>query len=172
VVLRQASAVVVPLAVWAFCGLAVVDAVVEGTPGYLATVAAVMAAIAFATWLVLASPCLVVESEGLRIVNPVRVHWVPFAALDTVSVRGLTTVTLLPGAARTRPITSWNAPGVPRRYTAETAPVAAAVERARRAWEQRQRGGAPPALVATTWRWRPGLVLLLLVAANIAIWLR
>ncbi len=171
-VLRQASAVVVPIAVWAFCGLAVVDAVVEGTPGYLARVAVVMAAIAFATWVVLASPCLVVEAEGVRIVNPLRVHWVPFGALDTVSVRGLTTVTPLPGAARARPITSWNAPGVPRRYTAETAPVATAVERARRAWEQRQRGEAQTALVSTTWRWRPALVLLLLVAVNIAIWLR
>jgi hypothetical protein len=130
-----------------------------------------MATIAFGAWVVLASPCLVVERDGLRIVNPFRVHWIPFGALDTVTVRGLTTVTARQESGGLRTVTSWNAPGQPRRYAA-TAPVVEVVERSRSVWEQRQRGREAPAVLTTSWRFGPGLVLLTLLAADIAIWLR
>ena len=172
VVLRQSGAVLVPVAVWIFCGLAVVDAVVEGTTGYALRIAVLMATIAFGAWVVLASPCLVVDREGLRIVNPLRVHWIPFAALDTVTVRGLTSVTARHGSGRLRSITSWNAPGVPRRYAAETAPVADVIERSRNSWEHRSGGPDATAVMSTEWRWRSGLAFLALLGANIAIWLR
>jgi hypothetical protein len=172
VVLRQSGAVLVPVSVWIFCGAAVVDAVVEGTTGYAIRVAVLMATIAFGAWVVLASPCLVVERDGLRIVNPFRVHWIPFGALDNVTVRGLTTVTARQDSGALRSVTSWNAPGQPRRYAATVAPVVEVVERSRGAWEQRQRGQAAPAVLTTSWRLGPGLVLLALLAADIAIWLR
>ena len=171
-VLRQTGAVLVPAAVWLFCALAVADAVVEGSLGYALRITVLMTAIAFAVWLVLASPCLVVEREGLRIVNPLRVHWIPFAALETVRVRGMTSVTARHQSGRSRSITSWNAPGVPRRYTPSTAPVASLIESFRTSWEHSAGVGGAAAAVSTSWRWRPALVLLALGAANIAIWLR
>jgi hypothetical protein len=121
---------------------------------------------------VLASPCLVVESDGVRIVNPLRVHWIPFGALDSVTVRGLTSVTARLGSGQLRSITSWNAPGVPRRYVAETAPVANLIERSRNSWEHRGGGPHATAVLLTELRWRPAVALLVLVAANIAIWFR
>ncbi len=172
-VLRQSGAVLVPVAVWIFCGLATADAVVEGTTGYALRVAVVMGTIAFGAWMLLASPCLVVDRDGLRIINPVRVHWIPFGALDTVTVRGLTSVTARHASGRLRSITSWNAPGLPRRYVAETAPVAVLIERSRTSWEHRAAGGPHAAAVLSTeWRWRPTLAFLAMVAANIAIWFR
>jgi hypothetical protein len=170
VVLRQGGAVFVPVLVWLFCARAVPDAVVEGSAEFALRTALVMAAIGFATWLVLASPCLVVERAGLRIVNPLRVHWVPYDALVLVRVRGLTTITVAQPSGRPRAITSWNAPGVPRRYTTAAVPVAEVIERYRTSWEGGDRAGTPP--FATAMRWRSILVLTLLVGVNIAIWLR
>ncbi len=168
-VLRQAGAVLVPVAVWVFCVVAVADAVVEGSAGYALRVVVLMSCIAFAVWMVLSSPCLVVLRDGLRVVNPLRVHWVPFAALETVRVRGLTTVSARHSSGRVVSITSWNGPGLPRRSGAETAPVTATIERFRAAWE-RTDSEDPPVLAVTTWRWGPALALLGLLAANVTIW--
>jgi hypothetical protein len=171
VVLRQTSALLVPVAVWVFCAGAVADAVIEGTTGYAVRVLVLMAAIAFAAWMLLASPCLVIEVEGLRVVNPVRVHWVPFGALDAVRVRGLTAVTVRTESGRLRTITSWNAPGQPRQLAGVAAPVAETIERSLAAWEARA-GDSAGAVLVTTWRWQSALALLALVGANIAIWFR
>ena len=171
-VLRQTGAVLVPAAVWLFCAVAVADAVIEGSAGYALRITVLMTTIAFAVWLVLASPCLVVEREGLRIVNPLRVHWIPFAALDAVRVGGMTTVTARHQSGRSRSITSWNAPGVPRRFTPSTAPVASVIETFRSSWESSAGAEGRAAVVETSLRWRLAMVLLALVAANIAIWLR
>lgn len=170
VVLRQGGAVGVPVLVWLFCAAATLDAVIEGSTGFALRTALLMTTIAFAAWVVLASPCLVVEREGLRIVNPLRVHWVPYDALELVRVRGLTTVTVARPSGPPRTITSWNAPGVPRRYTAATAPVAEVIERYRGSWERSGRRDA--AAFGTTWRWRSVTVLAVLSGVNIAIWLR
>lgn len=182
VVLRQGGAVLVPVVVWLFALLAVGDAVVEGTASYVVHVVALMAAISLATWLVLASPCLVVEPAGLRIVNPLRVHRVPFEVLEGVRVRGLTQVTARQEGGDSTTITSWNAPGMARRAGTEPQPdaVEVVVERRRSAWERGVRDRGAPATVdaalvpvlATTWRWQPALALGVLVLANISIWLR
>lgn len=175
VVLRQTGAILVPVAVWAFCLLGAVDAVVEGTTGYAVRVIVLLVTVAFGVWQVLASPCLVVEPDGLRIVNPLRTHWVPFAALDTVDVRGLTSVTARHASGRPRRITSWNAPGVPRLFTPTTPPVAVVVDRFRTTWERGAEGavdGAAAATLSVETSWRGSvLVLLALLGANIAIWL-
>ena len=171
VVLRQTGAVLIPVAVWALCVLALADAVVEGTPTFAVRVGVVASAVAWAVWVGLASPCMVVERAGLRIINPLRTHWVPYGALDEVRVRGLTSVTARHVSGRLRSITSWNAPGVPLRYTAAAPPVATVIEHFRSDWEQRSTGDTE-ALATTSWRWRPALALLALVAASIAIWLR
>src|SRR3954464_8086845 len=89
-VLRATNTLLVPVAVWLFCVGAVIDAVVEGDLGFVVRAVVLMATLAFAAWMLLASPCLVVEADGVRIVNPLRVHWIPYAALVDVRVRGLT----------------------------------------------------------------------------------
>ena len=170
--LRQSGAVAVPVLVWAFCAAVVVLSLVEdGSAGGTARTTISMASIAFLAWMFLFSPCLVLERDGLRVVNPLRAHRVPFAALEEVQVRGLTSLVVrIPGGGLTR-ITSWNAPGIPRAYTVATPPVAQAIEQRRASWEQTHRSVAPAALV-TTWRGRPLLGLLLVVLVQITIWWR
>ncbi len=142
------------MALWLFCAVAVADAVIEGTAGFTVQVVALMSLLAYAAWMLLASPCLVVEADGLRIVNPMRVHWIPFGALDDVRVRGLTTFVAREEGGRLRSVTSWNAPGQPRKYAAATPPVAGIIERARVSWESRTRGVTTTAVMVTSWRVR------------------
>ena len=170
-VLRQRGAVLVPAAVWAFCALALLDAVLEGTPGFAARTAVLMTGIAYAAWLVLASPCLVVGRAGLRVVNPLRVHDVPFAALLDVRVRGLVSLVVRSDSARPHIVTSWNAPGVPRAGGLARGTVPATVDRTWSAWD-REHGADPSARMTTAWRWRPILLLGLLVGLNVTIWWR
>ena len=171
VVLRQRGAVLVPVAVWAFCALALLDAVLEGTPGYAARTAVLMTGIAYAVWLVLASPCLVVDRAGLRVVNPLRVHDVPFAALLDVRVRGLVSLLVRSDSARPHVVTSWNAPGVPRGGGVARGIVPATVDRPWSAWG-REHDADASSRMTTAWRWRPILLLGLLVGVNVTIWCR
>lgn len=119
--LRQAGGVLVPVAIWLVGLVAVGDAVLEGTVSYAVQTITVTAAICWAAWVGLFSPRLEVAHDGLVVVNPLRVHAVPFAALDDVRVRGLVELAYrAAGAAgeagdRVRRVTSWNAPGLPRR---------------------------------------------------------
>jgi hypothetical protein len=161
---------VVPAAVWLFCALATVDAAVEGSARYALRVAPLMAAVAWSAWQMLASPSLVVHGAGIRIVNPLRVHEIPFGALLEVRVRGLTSVGVRHESGGARVITSWNAPGLPRRATAPMAPVGPVVERFRGSWE-RTHVDDGTAVVTTSWRWRSTSVLLGLILLNVAIWL-
>ncbi len=87
--LRQAGGVLVPVAIWLVGLVAVGDAVLEGTVSYAVQTITVTAAICWAAWVGLFSPRLEVAHDGLVVVNPLRVHAVPFAALDDVRVRGL-----------------------------------------------------------------------------------
>lgn len=171
VVLRANGALLVPGVVWVFCFLAVVDSVVEGSLGLALRTTVLMSAIAFGAWMGLASPCLAVGHDGLRIVNPLRIHAIPFGALDSVRVRGLTVVTARVASGRLRSVTSWNAPGVPRRFTPATAPVATLIERFRSEWEHGS--AARVTSVATaSWRARPAMLLVVLLTVNIAVWWR
>jgi hypothetical protein len=115
VVLRQSGAVLVPLAVWLVGAACVVDAVVEGSAAYAVQTVVVVAAVSFLVWVGLFSPRLEVGTDALRVVNPVRVHEVPYAALGDVDVRGLVVLSYRGEGDRPRRVTSWNAPGVPRR---------------------------------------------------------
>jgi hypothetical protein len=170
-VLRAKNTMLVPIAIWAFCFGAVADAVIEGSASFIVHVVVLMAGIAFLAWMALASPCLVVQVDGLRVVNPLRVHWMPYAALGEVRVRGLTTLTARTSTDEVRSVTSWNAPGQPRTHTLDTPSVAELIERSRSAWEHRAGAGETAGMV-TSWRLREIAVLAVLVVANIAIWFR
>ena len=149
-VLRQSGAVLVPLAVWLVGAACVVDAVVEGSAAYAVQTVVVVAAVSYLAWVGLFSPRLEVGTDALRVVNPLRVHEVPYAALETVDVRGLVVLSYRGEGDRPRRVTSWNAPGLPRRRPArgpsgprgrvpgtpavEQSPSTVTLERARDAW--------------------------------------
>jgi hypothetical protein len=86
-------------------------------------------------------------------------------------VRGLTALVVRDRAGRLRRINSWNAPGVPRAYSATTPPVVQAIEQRRGSWEGSGRSD-PAAVLVTSWRWRPLLGLLLVVLVQVTIWWR
>ncbi len=115
VTLRHSQAVWIPIVVWAVCALAVGDAVIEGTPGYAVRVAVLVAAIAYVVYVTLARPSLEVDGDGVTIVNVMHTNRIPFGALEDVRVGGLASVFARTAGGGTRKITSWNAPGVPRR---------------------------------------------------------
>lgn len=183
---------IAPIAVWIFCGLAAADALIEGTTGFAVRTALILAAVAYAAWLVLASPHLSVDPGGVTILNPARVVRVPFGALVDVRVGGLASVVARVAGDRLKTVTSWNAPGAarsrPRRPvrggargsapTADTLEVAhraevlLAVDRFRTPWEREHPSGDPWATATTTWRWREWAVLAALVIVNVAIRLR
>lgn len=168
VVLRQTGAVVAAVAVWVFCGLATLDAALEGTVGFAVHVGAVMLLVAYATWMLLASPCLVVSVAGLRVVNPLRRHEVPFGALVHLRVRGLTSLEVRRGPGRSRTVTSWNAPGAARGPADRVSVVSVAVERFLTAWE-REHAPSDDTFATTSWRWPQVLLLAALVTLNISI---
>lgn len=170
VVLRQSGAVLVPVVVWVFCVLVTVLSLLEdGSIADTGRTVLVMGSVAFLAWMFLSSPCLVVEPSGLRVVNPLRSHWVPFGALDDVQVRGLTTLVVrTAGGGRAR-ITSWNGPGLPRAFTTALPPVARAIEQRRGSWERTGRAD-PDAAPLTTWRWRPLACLIFVALVQVTIW--
>ncbi|MCW2801504.1 MAG: hypothetical protein JWQ70_2976 [Aeromicrobium sp.] len=106
---------VVPIAVWVCCVLASADGIIEGTAGFAVRTILAMVAVAYATWIVLFSPCLEVDAEGITIVNLVRIVTVPFGALVDLRVGGAVSVIARFAEGRERKVTSWNAPGVTRR---------------------------------------------------------
>ncbi len=119
VILKQTGlSRVVPIAVWVFCVLASGDAIVEGTLSFAVQTVAVMAAVALATWLLLFSPHLAVDADGVTIVNPLRVVRVPFGALIELKVGAVVSIVARVAEGRDRKITSWNAPGSARRRPA------------------------------------------------------
>ena len=107
VVLRQSGAVLVSVVVWVFCAfLVTLSLFQDGSAADTGRTLLVMGSIAFLDWMFLFSPCLVLERSGLRVVNPLRAHWVPFEVLDDVEVRGLTTLVVRTGPERRSRITS------------------------------------------------------------------
>ena len=106
---------VVPIAVWVFCVLACADAIIEGTASFAFHTIAALAAVALAVWIILFSPNLGVDAEGITMVNPIRVVRVPFGALIEVKVGAAVSVLARYTGGTERKITSWNAPGVSRR---------------------------------------------------------
>lgn len=197
ITVRQAGlSRIAPIAVWIFCVLGTADALIEGTTGFAVRTVLILTAVAYAAWLVLASPHLSVDPGGLTILNPARVVRVPFGALVDVRVGGLASVVARVGVDRLKTVTSWNAPGAPRsrprrparggargsaltvdpfevahRATSQSE-VLIAVDRFRTPWEREHPSGDPGATATTTWRWREWVVLAALVVVNVAIRLR
>lgn len=170
VTLRNSQAVWVPAVIWVFCAFVLVDAIVEGTAVYAIRVGLLMAAVAFIVFVTLAKPALMVNNEGLTVVNVARTHRIPFGALIDVRVGGLTNL-----VARTpqgeRKITSWNAPGVKRSPTNGESEVERLIRNRWESW-QSQHPGVGPETVTSSWNKREGIAVIAMIAVNIAIRLR
>jgi hypothetical protein len=193
---------VVPIAVWVFCVLACADAIIEGTASFAVRTIVALAAVALAVWIILFSPNLGVDAEGITMVNPVRVVRVPFGALIEVKVGAAVSVLARYAGGRERKITSWNAPGVSRRRPVrqvggiggpgaagmmtsrnslpvpplrpkdQGSQVAIAVDGARAHWDQMHPEGDSAAVATISTRWREWVLLALLIGLNVAIRLR
>ena len=115
ITLRHSQAVWVPIVVWAMCALAVGDAFIEGTLGYALRIVVLVAAVAYVVYIALARPSLEVDADGITITNVLHTNRIPFGALTDLRVGGLTSAFARTAEGAERKITSWNAPGVPRR---------------------------------------------------------
>lgn len=179
-----------PGVIGVFCTFVLADAIVEGSTDYALRVGFLVAGVALVGYLVLARPALVVDDEGVTVANVFRTHRIPFGALVDVRVGGLTSI-VATAAKRERTITSWNAPGVKRRFPRSASGNPATRKALRDAqpaygeneterlignrWDAWKRAFHPESGLATMtsmWNRREGLLVLAAVAANIAIRLR
>ena len=170
--LRHSSALWVPAVIWLFCLFAVVDAIAEGTPGFAVKVGLLVAGIALVVYVVLAKPALILDNEGITVVNVLRTHRVPFGALVDVRVRGLTSIVARTADGGQQSITSWNAPGVKRLPTSGESDVERAIRNRWEKWERSPHPDGPLESLKSSWNNREGITVFLIVLANIAIRLR
>lgn len=194
ITLRQAQAVWVPIVIWVFFALALGDAIVEGSAGYAFRVTCGVALAAYIVYIALARPYLRIDDEGLTVANVLRTNRIPFAALTDIRVGGLAVVYARTADGGERKITSWNAPGVPRRppRRSDISPMSGTnggfgerrrsvtgeseVERLVRnrwdAWKRKTPQDQEPSVLERRWNLRTLAIALALIALNIAIRLR
>lgn len=137
-----------------------VDGFARGATSQTLLVLPWLVAILWFVYLVLLRPCVVVDTNGLTVVNIVRRHRIPWPRLSTVSSRYQLTFTLDDG----RTVSSWGAPaGVRRSRERPTATAGArnALEAMRARWSP----GAADAPARSTWEWWPIVVSAVVVAA-------
>ena len=183
ITLRHPQAVWVPIVVWVVCALAVVDAFVEGSIGYALRITLLVGTVAYIAYIGLARPSLQVDSEGLTIANVLHTNRIPFGALLDVRVGGLTSVVARAADAAERKITSWNAPGVPRRAPRQgrgqqSAPdpgrseVESLIEKRWDAWKVENPRGSAESALSRHWNTSSLAIAGALLVLNIAIRLR
>ena len=127
---KEPSARVVSLVVWAGSAAAVGWLLLAGKTGAAAAAAPWLAVLSLLVYLTQWRPRLLVDADGFEMVNGLRRHRIPFAAVDDIEVRHTVTVT----AAGKRYV-SWGAPTPPSAF-------AAGFDHARD-WKQRPFGMLP-----------------------------
>ena len=119
---RSTSAWVYSTAVWVFCGICAVLAIVQEPPLTAVRVVLSFATVAVLAWAVLVRPHLSVTDAAVTVSNVWRTHVIPFGAIAYVRTRGLVEVAVHQGDGE-RILRSWNAPGntarIPRRSDAQ-----------------------------------------------------
>ncbi|RAN70796.1 hypothetical protein B5P43_34720 [Bacillus sp. SRB_336] len=182
---------------WAFCAFFALNLLLTGTAASVWHFLPSLVLAAWAVFLLLWRPRLMVGADGLTVVNILRSHRIPFGALKAVRVAQ--SVSLDTTSKR---IPSWGAPGSGRlgprlggrpggsNRLPATAHTQAAIEAAWNAWEQAEKdsaekrdsaekdradgvpsAGDAPQAVATRWDVGHGvvsLVLLAVVAVSVA----
>lgn len=187
VALRQRGATVIPVTIAVLGVLFTVASFAQDSFGNAVYTLLLMATVWFGFWLLLGRPALVVDDDGVSVVNPVRTTRIPFGALDDFKVGGLAVFFARTGGdGRVRKISSWNAPGVPRRpprrpsYLGDNlgapperrslqSPTTLQVEPRLEAWQRSHRQGEPSARATSSWAWREWGALAVAVLALIAI---
>jgi hypothetical protein len=192
VTVRSGGNVVVAIAVWLFCAVALVDGILRGTPGYIVHVTLVVAAVSLAGWIVFFRPRLIVADEGLTMINLVRTYHIPFGSLQSWKVGGTMQAEFRLEGDRIQKATSWGAPGVRRQRPALSAvmgrnrgPIPTpgtagmanadlrsvtelAVEHREREW-QRAHPHGEETVARRTWNWLPVALLVVLILARVAV---
>ncbi|MGO4384385.1 hypothetical protein [Specibacter sp. RAF43] len=170
---------------WLFCAFFAVNLLLTGTWESIRHFLPWLMLVAWALYVLLWRPCLVVRADGLEVINLLREHRVPFAALTAVQVhQGVTLVTTAgrlaswgaPGAGRPAPMGSGK--GGPSGPRGRARPLSQArIQSAWDAWEaHRDEASAdvvpstpPDPRQAVTSRWnRPAVVVTLALAALVA----
>lgn len=171
---------VLATAAWAFCAFFALNLVLTGTAGAAWRFLPPLLLAGWAIHLLLWRPRLLVDASGLTVVNILRKHRIPFAALKAVRVAQVVYLDTTAGR-----IASWGAPGAgrlgsrPGARPGSSGPVhvtphtQAAVDAAWNAWEQsaldrKYVAGAPSAgeatgTVATRWDVGAGVVSIVLL---------
>lgn len=192
VAVRNTGNVVVAVAVWFFCLVALVDGILRGSADYILHDVLVVAAISVAAWIVFFRPRLIVDNDGLRMINLIRSYDIPFASLVTWRVGGALVVQVRTEGGQVRKITSWGAPGV-RRQRPQLSSVMGrnrgpapdpgtagmanqdlrsvtevALEQREREWH-RSHPAAGEDITNATWNWLPLTVLVVLIVARVAV---
>lgn len=191
VALRNTGNVVVAVAVWIFCLVALVDGILRGSADYILHDVLVVAAVSVAAWIVFFRPRLVVRDDGLRMINLLRSYDIPFASLVTWRVGGALVMEVRTGADQVRKLTSWGAPGFRRQrpqlssvmgrghgadakaagsptYTDPRSVTELAIEYREREWRRTHPSGTE-GVANGTWNWLPLTVLVVLVVVRVAV---
>ncbi len=166
---------VLAVAAWAFCAFFALNLVLTGTAGAVWHFLPPLMLVSWAVHLLLWRPRLLVGTGGLTVVNILREHHVPFAALKAVRVGQ--SVSLDTTAGR---IASWGAPGAgrlgprpgggpqPAGRVPGPARTQAAIDSAWNAWELAAREKAATSLGVTS-RWNvPAVVVTVMLAGLVA----
>ncbi|QGN33624.1 hypothetical protein [Microlunatus sp. Gsoil 973] len=192
VTLRSGGNVVVAVAVWVFCAVALVDGILRGTPSYILRDVLVVAAVSLAGWLVFFRPRLIVRDEGLTMINLIRTYHIPFGSLQSWKVGGTMQAEFRLEGDRMGKATSWGAPGVRKQRPALSSVMGRnrgsfappgmagsanadlrsvtelAVEHREREW-QRAHPQGEETVARRTWNWLPGAVLVVLILVRVAV---
>ena len=104
--LRSVSGVVFTVVASAGSLFLLVDSAVRGYPGEALRTLPALAAVCWFFYLLFARPSLTLSHDGVKVVNPLRLHAIPWPAVETIRPRPIVTVVLTQGGK----ITSWGAP--------------------------------------------------------------
>ncbi|MEQ4517873.1 PH domain-containing protein [Pseudarthrobacter sp. B907] len=115
---KDPSGRAVSLVVWAGCAVAVGWLLLAGRTGAAAAAAPWLAVLSLLVYLTQWRPRLIVDGDGFEVVNGLRRHRIPFAAVDDIEVRHAVTLTAgristSAGVLRLRPVPSPQASSTP-----------------------------------------------------------
>jgi len=194
VTVRSTANVVVAVAVWVFCLVALVDGVLRGTPTYIFHDVLVAGAAAVGAWMVFFRPRVIVRDGGLLMINLIRTFDIPWDSLIEWRVGGVLQLQFRT-ADRICKVTSWGAPGVRKSRPAMSSvmgrnrgldPDAAAgiatadlrsvtelaIEHRERDWRRthpRKDESSAETVARVSWNWLPAAILVTLIIIRVAV---
>jgi hypothetical protein len=195
VTIRSTGNVVVAIAVWVFCLVALVDGVLRGTGTYIFHDVLVAAAAALGAWIIFFRPRVIVRDQGLQVINLLRSFDIGWDSLVDWRVGGVLQLQFRTADQRIRKAASWGAPGVRKSRpgmsavlgrdrgldpnagegiaTADLRSVTElAIEHRERDWRRTHpisQQGSAQSVAQVTWNWLPAAVLVALIIIRVAV---